>query len=62
MTDEWDKYESDLRSHREYMNRRKPKREQYGSDLEFDKALSEWEMILFCDAPNKPGYFIANND
>ena len=25
-------------------------------------ALSEWEMMRSCDAPNKPGYYRANND
>jgi len=29
---------------------------------DYKKALSEWEMMRSCDAPNKPGYYRANND
>lgn len=25
-------------------------------------AMAEWEMMRSCDAPNKPGYYRANND
>ena len=26
------------------------------------KEYSQWEMMRSCDAPNKPGYYRANND
>lgn len=29
---------------------------------EYQKALAEWKMMCSCDAPNKPGYYRANND
>ena len=28
----------------------------------YNQALSQWEMMCSCDAPNKPGYYRANND
>lgn len=28
----------------------------------YNVAMSEWKMAYSCDAPNKPGYFRANND
>ncbi len=28
----------------------------------YKKDLSEWQMKRSCDAPNKPGYYRANND
>lgn len=33
-----------------------------GGEREFRKAVAEWEMMRSMDAPNKPGYYIANND
>jgi len=29
---------------------------------DYRKELAEWEMKRSCDAPNKPGYYRANND
>lgn len=28
----------------------------------YKQAMSEWEMMCFCSAPNEPGYVKANND
>lgn len=28
----------------------------------YKAAMSEWDMMSSCDAPNKPGYYRANND
>lgn len=28
----------------------------------YRQAVSKWEMMRSCDAPNKPGYYRANND
>jgi len=37
--------------------------ERYSNDWDaYQKKLSEWEMMCSCDAPNKPGYYRANND
>jgi hypothetical protein len=32
------------------------------AELIYWQALSSWEMMRSCDAPNKPGYYRANND
>jgi len=61
-TPEWQQYYLDLKAHEEKMEARKPKREDYRSDSEYNSACSEWHMAFFCDAPNKPGYYRANND
>lgn len=29
---------------------------------QYERNLSEWQMARSCDAPNKPGYYRANND
>ncbi len=37
--------------------------ERYSNDWDaYQKKLSAWEMMRSCDAPNKPGYYRANND
>jgi hypothetical protein len=59
---EWQKYYADLEAFKERMQAKKPKRENFESESEFYKAQSEWDMALHCDAPNKPGYYRANND
>jgi hypothetical protein len=70
--EQWDKYYTDLAAHEDYCEKIKPKKSDYGyinnmppdEDVEraYESALSEWHMRLHCDAPNKPGYYRANND
>ncbi len=55
-----------------YMEQKKPKKEDYGyinnmppdedGERAYETAMSDWHMEFFCDAPNKPGYYRANND
>jgi len=59
---EWQAYYADLKAHRERMQATKPKREDFESEADFYKAQSRWDMAYHCDAPNKPGYYRANND
>lgn len=59
---EWQKYYADLKAHQDHCEKTKPKRKDYRSDDEFTRAQHEWDMKFFCDAPNKPGYYRANND
>lgn len=58
--EQWDKYEADLKKHEEYCKNTKP--DDFMDSSEYRKAMAEWEMMCSCDAPNKPGYFRANND
>ena len=51
--EQWDRYELDMKAHEDFCAREKP------TDPE---KLGAWEMMRFCDAPNKPGYYRANND
>jgi hypothetical protein len=76
--EQWDRYESEMKAHDERVKRLQPDPAKYGfesSSLEnqggwtieggeqaFRRAVSEWEMMRSCDAPNKPGYYRANND
>lgn len=62
LTPEMEEYYADLKKHKDYMTDIKPKREKFSDDNAFNKAMSEWSMANFCDAPNKPGYCRANND
>jgi hypothetical protein len=68
---EWQQYYKDLKEFQESMYTKEPKREQFGwnngwhseeQERDYHKAYSEWDMALSCDAPNKPGYYRANND
>lgn len=69
---EWQEYYKALKDFEERMAAKKPMRpdrEWFPDDASFERALDgyqirfgEWEMARFCDAPNKPGYFRANND
>jgi len=70
--EQMDKYEADLKAFKERMYLKEPKKESYGyenkmfpdeqSERAFQSAYSQWHMALHCDAPNKPGYYRANND
>lgn len=57
-----EQYEADLKAHEEYCARIKPKRENYLTEQAFNTDMSEWGKKLSMDAPNKPGYYRANND
>lgn len=70
-TEQWDRYYIDQKEHEAHCERFKPQKE----DMEFvdsttgafrqdkfDSAMSEWHRKLHMDAPNKPGYYRANND
>lgn len=61
-TAEWQKYYADLKEHEDYMQSIKPQPETFEAPDLYRMALSEWQMAGFCDAPNKPGYYRANND
>jgi hypothetical protein len=50
-SEEWRKYFEDMDRHLEYMIKRRGQ-----------MSESAWQMAFSCDAPNKPGYFRANND
>lgn len=61
--EQWDQYEIKKLNHEIYMNSIKPVAAFYeGMPEELSKAWSEWKAKFFMDAPNKPGYFRANND
>jgi len=62
LTPEWQKYYNDLSDFDKYMAEKKPQRESFTTEQDYNKAMSEWTMADSCDAPNKPGYFRANND
>lgn len=57
-----DKYEKDLKDHQDYCAKIKPKRESYLTEQAFNTDMSEWDRKVSMDAPNKPGYYRANND
>lgn len=59
---EWQRYYADLAKHNSYYDGRKPKRENFASDAEWLTAFNEWSMDEAMSAPNKPGYYRANND
>jgi hypothetical protein len=56
--EDWDEYERRLKAFNEHMESIRPKED----DPEYSKKLAEWHMACSCDAPNKPGYYRANND
>jgi len=60
--EQWRVYEEDLRIHELLMESTKPRPELYADPREYDKAMTLWHMDLHCGAPNKPGYYRANND
>lgn len=69
---QWDQYEIDKAKHEERVKREKPLEPEATLYLSFEeyqeamtdyrKKYSEWQMMSSCDAPNKPGYYRANND
>jgi hypothetical protein len=58
----WQEYYKALQEFNEQMLERKPKREHFDVESEYQRALDWWSTCLSCDAPNKPGYYRANND
>lgn len=68
--EQWDQYEIDLKKHQEYCKSTKPLQSDYGKGSlnpidepqSYESDLAEWEMMCSCDAPNRPGYYRANND
>lgn len=67
--EQWDEYYRKLKLHNAICDIEKPFKEDMEfndengfNEIKFNEAMSQWHMKLFCDAPNKPGYTIANND
>lgn len=60
--EQWDKYYADLKAHEQRMDDTKPMRCNFQDDDAFHNAMVEWDRARFCDAPNEPGYYRANND
>lgn len=60
------RYEKDLENHNSFYELRKPKREKFpdgpDGDREWHTAFNKWAMDESMSAPNKPGYYRANND
>lgn len=62
-TDEqWAQYEEALRMFDKSMQNNKPRAENFKDSEEFERQLNAWQRVYFMDAPNKPGYYRANND
>jgi hypothetical protein len=59
---QWQEYYRAKQLFEEQMLERRPKREQFFVESEYDRALYCWTLSFSMDAPNKPGYFRANND
>lgn len=63
--EQWERYYEDLKQHEERCKREKPLMPEHNTDENmkaYSKAESAWRMMCSCDAPNKPGYYRANND
>lgn len=73
--EQWDKYEQDCKEHEEHIKRYRFFLDRICNMLEFKKPNHFWttahihnvmtaeiDMSSSCDAPNKPGYYRANND
>jgi hypothetical protein len=72
---EWQKYYEDLEKHKEFYRSYQFYLDRILRHLEFTRPSNTWtsedirkvisseiDMALSCDAPNKPGYYRANND
>lgn len=55
-------YEKDLLHHNEFWEAKKPNRDHYEDRLQYERDMSAWHRGYHMDAPNKPGYYRANND
>lgn len=63
--EQWEQYEIELQAHEEYCRKCKPVIPDHNTAENmkaYDRKLSQWQMMCSCDAPNKPGYYRANND
>lgn len=56
-----ERYKEELRKHNWFYEQIKPVRS-FETDKEFEKIMLRWELDKAIDAPNKPGYVVANND
>ena len=57
-----DAYNIAVKKHEAYCEKMKPLRENYITEQAFQIDTNEWSKIVSMDAPNKPGYYRANND
>ena len=65
LNDDWKQYYEQMDKHVAYMESIRPKQSNYqaiGCTPSFKQAMNDWDMAWSCDAPNKPGYYRANND
>ena len=60
--EQWEQYYEALKVHYERVKRERPDLKKFLSNEAYTAAYSEWQMMSSCDAPNKPGYYRANND
>ena len=67
--EQWDRYELDQRNHEAWIKSRREflvsvlsHCDHHGSQSAFEYFTRELDMKLSMDAPNKPGYYRANND
>lgn len=56
----WMQYAEDLKAHELRMQEKEPVRDEDSPDYYI--AKSKWDMEFAMTAPNKPGYYRANND
>jgi hypothetical protein len=62
LNEAWTRYHKELQQHEEQVAQRKPNANHYATEDAFRTAFAEWEKFKYMDAPNPPGYEIANND
>jgi len=58
----WQQYNAEAKKHYEKYALLKPMRAEFQSQAEYETALSKWSQDEAMSAPNKPGYWRANND
>lgn len=65
-TEQLERYGLDLLSHEQRCENERPRPDEFndlnGGEAAYIAAYRAWEMVRSCDAPNKPGYYRANND
>jgi hypothetical protein len=55
-------YRKELEKFLNRMESEKPRLQDYDTEEEFNKDMAKWNMAYWCDRPNEPGYYRANND
>lgn len=60
--EQWRDYHDKMIIHKMRCDAKRPNPKNYANDEVFKSAYSAWEMMSSCDAPNRPGYYRANND